>query len=182
MAQPLSGVRVLEMAQAIAGPFAARTLADMGAEVIKVEQPGVGDMSRRIGPHFLGGESAYYLNFNRNKQSVTIDLRQNQGREVFKRLVAVSDVVFDAFRPSVLDRLGLGYALLKEINPTIIGALLMGHLSDKQGRRGLLSFSYNLRALGFIVVLLSMGIPFILCVPLSLSVAPVSCCKLLSKF
>ena len=88
--QPLKGVRVLEMAQAIAGPFAARTLADMGAEVIKVEQPGVGDMSRRIGPHFLGGESAYYLNFNRNKQSVTIDLRQAQGQEVFQRLVAVS--------------------------------------------------------------------------------------------
>ena len=114
----------MEMAQAIAGPFAARMLADMGAEVIKVEQPGVGDMSRRIGPHFLGGESAYYLNFNRNKQSVTINLQQNQGREVFERLVAVSDVVFDAFRPSVLDRLGLNYELLKEINPTIIACSL----------------------------------------------------------
>ncbi len=112
------------MAQAIAGPFAARTLADMGAEVIKVEQPGVGDMSRRIGPHFLGGESAYYLNFNRNKQSVTIDLRQDQGREVFNRLVAVSDVVFDAFRPSVLDRLGLDYESLKKINPTVIACSL----------------------------------------------------------
>ena len=123
-APPLQGVRVLEMAQAIAGPFAARMLADMGAEVIKVEQPGVGDMSRRIGPHFLGGESAYYLNFNRNKQSVTINLQQNQGREVFERLVAVSDVVFDAFRPSVLDRLGLNYELLKEINPTIIACSL----------------------------------------------------------
>ena len=122
--QPLKGVRVLEMAQAIAGPFAARTLADMGAEVIKVEQPGVGDMSRRIGPHFLGGESAYYLNFNRNKQSVTIDLRQAQGQEVFHRLVAVSDVVFDAFRPSVLDRLGIGYDSLKAINPTVIACSL----------------------------------------------------------
>jgi len=112
------------MAQAIAGPFAARSLADMGAEVIKVEQPGVGDMSRRIGPHFLGGESAYYLNFNRNKQSVTIDLRQDDGQEVFHRLVAVSDVVFDAFRPSVLDRLGLNYDSLKKINPTIIACSL----------------------------------------------------------
>ena len=123
-APPLKGVRVLEIAQAIAGPFAARTLADMGAEVIKVEQPGVGDMSRRIGPHFLGGESAYYLNFNRNKQSVTIDLRQAEGREVFDRLVAVSDVVFDAFRPSVLDRLGLDYESLKRINPTVIACSL----------------------------------------------------------
>ena len=122
--QPLQGVRVLEMAQAIAGPFAARTLADMGAEVIKVEQPGVGDLSRRIGPHFLGGESAYYLNFNRNKQSVTIDLRQEQGQEVFRRLVAVSDVVFDAFRPSVLDRLSLDYESLKKMNPTVIACSL----------------------------------------------------------
>ena len=122
--QPLQGVRVLEMAQAIAGPFAARSLADMGAEVIKVEQPGVGDMSRRIGPHFLGGESAYYLNFNRNKQSVTIDLRQEQGQEVFRRLVAVSDVVFNAFRPSVLDRLSLNYESLKKMNPTVIACSL----------------------------------------------------------
>ncbi|MCS5667910.1 MAG: CoA transferase, partial [Dehalococcoidia bacterium] len=122
--QPLQGVRVLEMAQAIAGPFAARSLADMGAEVIKVEQPGVGDMSRRIGPHFLGGESAYYLNFNRNKQSVTIDLRQEQGQDVFRRLVKVSDVVFDAFRPSVLDRLGLDYKSLKKMNPTVIACSL----------------------------------------------------------
>ncbi len=112
------------MAQAIAGPFAARTLADMGAEVIKVEQPGVGDMSRRIGPHFLGGESAYYLNFNRNKQSVTVDLRQEQGQEVFRRLVVVSDVVFDAFRPSVLDRLSLDYKSLKKMNPTVIACSL----------------------------------------------------------
>ena len=121
---PLKGVRVLEMSQAIAGPVAARTLGDLGAEVIKVEQPGVGDMSRRIGPHFLGGESAYYLNFNRNKRSVTLDLRTPQGREICHRLVAVSDVVFDAFRPSVLERLGLDYESLKAINPSIIACSL----------------------------------------------------------
>ena len=79
MTPPLQGVRILEMSQAIAGPVAARTLGDLGAEIIKIEQPGVGDMSRRIGPHFLGGESAYYLNFNRNKKSVTIDLRTPEG-------------------------------------------------------------------------------------------------------
>ncbi len=120
MTPPLQGVRILEMSQAIAGPVAARTLGDLGAEIIKIEQPEVGDMSRRIGPHFLSGESAYYLNFNRNKKSVTIDLRVPQGREVLHRLVAVSDVVFDAFRPSVLDRLGLGYETLKAINPSVI--------------------------------------------------------------
>ena len=124
IAPPLQGVRVLEMSQAIAGPVAARTLGDLGAEIIKIEQPGIGDMSRRIGPHFLGGESAYYLNFNRNKKSVTVDLRTPQGREVCHRLVAVSDVVFDAFRPSVLERLGLEYETLKAINPSIIACSL----------------------------------------------------------
>ena len=124
MTLPLQGVRVLELSQAIAGPVAARTLGDLGAEVIKIEQPGVGDMSRRIGPHFLGGESAYYLNFNRNKKSVTIDLRNPAGREVFARLVAVSDVVFDAFRPSVLERLGLDFDSLQRDNPSIIACSL----------------------------------------------------------
>ena len=121
---PLQGVRILEMSQAIAGPVAARTLGDLGAEVIKIEQPGAGDMSRRIGPHFLGGESAYYLNFNRNKRSVTLDLRTPQGREALHRLVAVSDVVFDAFRPSVLERLGLDYETLRAINPSVIACSL----------------------------------------------------------
>ena len=121
---PLQGVRILEMSQAIAGPVAARTLGDLGAEIIKIEQPGSGDMSRRIGPHFLGGESAYYLNFNRNKRSVTLDLRSRKGQEVLHRLVAVSDVVFDAFRPSVLDRLGLDYETLRAINPSIIACSL----------------------------------------------------------
>ena len=124
MTPPLQGVRILEMSQAIAGPVAARTLGDLGAEILKIEQPNVGDMSRRIGPHFLGGESAYYLNFNRNKKSVTIDLRTPKGREVCHRLVAVSDVVFDAFRPSVLERLGLDYESLKAVNPTIIACSL----------------------------------------------------------
>ena len=120
MSLPLQGVRILELSQAIAGPFAARTLGDLGAEIIKVEQPGVGDMSRRMGPHFLGGESAYYLNFNRNKRGITLDLRKPEGRKVFYRLAGVSDVVFDAFRPTVLPRMGLDYDSLKQANPTII--------------------------------------------------------------
>lgn len=118
--QPLQGVRIVEMSQAIAGPFAMRNLADMGAEIIKVEQPGVGDMSRRIGPYFLGEESAYYLGFNRNKKSVTIDLRNPDGRKAFGRLLAVSDAVLDNFRPSVLARLGLDYDTVRLANPTII--------------------------------------------------------------
>ena len=139
---PLQGVRILELSQAIAGPFAMRTLADLGALVIKVEQPGVGDMSRRMGPHFLGGESAYYLNFNRNKQGITLDLRNPQGREVFYRLVGVSDAVFDAFRPSVMPRLGLDYDSLKRANPTIISCSLSafgqeGPYRDRPGFDGI---------------------------------------------
>jgi crotonobetainyl-CoA:carnitine CoA-transferase CaiB-like acyl-CoA transferase len=139
---PLHGVRILELSQAIAGPFAARTLGDLGAEVIKVEQPGVGDMSRRMGPHFLGGESAYYLNFNRNKRGITLDLRSTGGREVFHRLVGVSDVVFDAFRPAVLPRLGLDYESLKRANPTVISCSLSafgqeGPYRDRPGFDGI---------------------------------------------
>ena len=142
MEQPLAGVRILELSQAIAGPFAARTLGDLGAEVIKVEQPRVGDMSRRMGPHFLAGESAYYLNFNRNKLGITLDLRNPQGREVFYRLVGVSDVVFDAFRPTVLPRMGLDYDNLKQANPTIISCSLSafgqgGPYKDRPGFDGI---------------------------------------------
>ena len=142
MELPLAGVRILELSQAIAGPFAARTLGDLGAEVIKIEQPGVGDMSRRMGPHFLGGESAYYLNFNRNKRGITLDLRNPQGRQVFYRLVGVSDVVFDAFRPAALPRMGLDYDDLKRANPSIISCSLSafgqeGPYRDRPGFDGI---------------------------------------------
>ena len=126
MSMPLEGVRVLDFSQALAGPFAMRNLVDLGAEVIKVEQPGVGDLSRKLGPHFLGGESVYFMNVNRGKRSLTLDMRKPQAREVFYRLVGISDVVFDAFRPAVLPRLGLDYDSLKRANPTIIACSLSG--------------------------------------------------------
>ena len=142
MSLPLEGVRILELSQAIAGPFAARTLGDLGAQIIKVEQPGVGDMSRRMGPHFLGGESAYFLNFNRNKLGITLDLRNPRGREVFYRLVGISDAVFDAFRPTVLPRMGLDFESLKQANPTIISCSLSafgqeGPYRDRPGFDGI---------------------------------------------
>ena len=126
MSMPLEGVRVLDFSQALAGPFAMRNLVDLGAEVIKVEQPGVGDLSRKLGPHFLGGESVYFMNVNRGKRGLTLDMRKPQAREVFYRLVGISDVVFDAFRPAVLPRLGLDYDSLKRANPTIIACSLSG--------------------------------------------------------
>ena len=122
----LEGVRILDFSQALAGPFAMRTLGDLGAEVIKVEQPGVGDLSRRLGPHFLGGESVYFMNVNRNKRGITLDLRKPEGKKVLYQLVAISDVVFDAFRPAVLPRLGLDYESLRRANAAIVACSISG--------------------------------------------------------
>ncbi len=128
--RPLEGVRVLDLSQVLGGPFATRTLGDLGAEIVKIERPGVGDMSRQIGPHFLNGESAYFLNVNRNKTGITLDLSNPRGRDVLYALVAVSDVVFDSFRPDVLPRLGLDYESLKQSNPSIIACSLSGFGQD----------------------------------------------------
>ena len=116
----------MDLTQALAGPFATRFLGDLGAEVIKVEQPGVGDPSRQFGPYFLQGESAYFLGFNRNKKGVTLNLRSEEDRAVFYDLVSISDVVFDNYRPSVLQRLGLEFDTLRCHNPTIISCSLSG--------------------------------------------------------
>ncbi len=126
MNMPLQGIRIIDLSQALAGPFAMRTLADLGAEVIKVEAPGVGDMSRRIGPPFLNGESAYFMNVNRSKTGITVDLRKPEGHEILYRLVRVSDVVFDSFRPTALSRMGLDFQTLKSINPSIVDCSLSG--------------------------------------------------------
>lgn len=120
MKQPLDGVRILDLTRMLTGGYAAMLLGDLGAEVIKIEAPGKGDPLRRMPPHFYKGESAYFLSISRNKKSVTLDLRKDEGREVFHRLVEVSDVVFDNFRPGVLERLGADYDTLKKIKPDII--------------------------------------------------------------
>ncbi|MFQ5861197.1 MAG: CaiB/BaiF CoA transferase family protein [Dehalococcoidia bacterium] len=126
MALPLSDIRLLDLSQALAGPFATRMLGDLGAEVIKIEQPGVGDASRRFGTYYVNGENAYYLGFNRNKKGITLDLRKSEARQVFYDLVRLSDVVFDTFRPGVLERLGADYETLKGVNPCIISCSLTG--------------------------------------------------------
>ena len=123
---PLAGVRVLDLSQALAGPFGSRILGDLGAEVLKIEQPGVGDSSRRFPPYFLEGESAYFLGMNRNKKGLTLNLKHESGKRVFSDLVKVSDVVFENYRPGVLDRLGFGYESLKAINPRIIYCSISG--------------------------------------------------------
>lgn len=128
-ALPLQGVRVLDFTRVIAGPYCTQMLGDMGAEVIKIEQPGKGDDSRRLGPPFVRGESAYFLSFNRNKKSLALDLGTPKGRELIHRLVAQSDVVVDNFRPGVSQRLGIDYETLQEIRPGIISCSIsaFGH-------------------------------------------------------
>jgi crotonobetainyl-CoA:carnitine CoA-transferase CaiB-like acyl-CoA transferase len=126
MALPLSGVRVLDLTQVLAGPFASRTLADLGAEIIKVEPPGSGDAARRFLAYTLNGESFYFLGMNRNKKSITLNLKSPRGREVFYALARKSDVVFSNFRPGVTASLGVDYPTLRELNPRIISCAISG--------------------------------------------------------
>ncbi len=130
MTLPLDGVRILELTGVLGGPLAGRLLADLGTDVLKIEQPGSGDPARKLGPYFLNGESAYFLGFNRNKRSVELNLRADEGRAAFYALVEKSDVVLDNFRPGVLERLRVDYETLKAVNPRIISASLSGFGQD----------------------------------------------------
>ena len=122
----LSGVRIIDLTQMLAGPYGSMLLADLGAEVIKIEDPHGGDPTRQIGPPFIEGESGYFIGVNRNKRSVALDLRKEQGRRVLYDLVKVSDVVFNNFRPGAMERLGCDYDTLKAINPQLIYCSLTG--------------------------------------------------------
>ena len=120
----LCGLRILDLTRVLAGPFSTMMLADMGAEVIKIEQPGKGDDTRHFAP-FQNGESAYYMNLNRGKKGVTLDLK-GKGREMFLELVKTADVVVENYRPGTMDKLGLGYEILKEVNPKLVYAAVSG--------------------------------------------------------
>lgn len=122
---PLSGVRILDLTQFLAGPFATQILGDLGAEVIKLESP-TGDWARTLPPHFVGGESCYYLSINRNKKAVVIDMKSPDGLDLVKKLADKSDIIFENFRPGVLDRLGLGWEEVSTRNPGLIWASISG--------------------------------------------------------
>ena len=125
-ASALEGVVVLDCTQLMAGPFCTLLLADMGADVIKVEKPAGGDDNRRMGPPFIGGCSAAFLAINRNKRSLALDLRTTQGRDVFMNLARRADVVVENFRPGAMERMGLGYHELREIKPSLIYCSISG--------------------------------------------------------
>jgi crotonobetainyl-CoA:carnitine CoA-transferase CaiB-like acyl-CoA transferase len=127
---PLAGVRVLDLSRVLAGPYCSMILADLGADVVKVERPGSGDPTRAWGPPFRDGESAYYLCVNRGKRSVTIDLGDPAGAAVAKRLAQSADVVIESFLPGGADRLGLGYADLAATRPGLVYTSIAGYAPE----------------------------------------------------
>ena len=126
MAGPLSGTRVIDLTRALAGPYCTLLLGDMGADVIKVELPGSGDETRQWGPPFIAGESSYFLSVNRNKRSITLDLKSSNGLEALRRLVSSADVLVENFRPGTTDRLGLGYEQARQLNLSLIFCSVSG--------------------------------------------------------
>jgi formyl-CoA transferase len=123
---PLEGMVVLDLTQIMAGPVCTMLLADMGADVIKIEKPNGGDDTRRMGPPFTGDWASGFLALNRNKRSLGLNLREEQGRQVFRRLLETADVVVENFRPGVMDRLGLGYADLAALRPSLVYCAISG--------------------------------------------------------
>jgi crotonobetainyl-CoA:carnitine CoA-transferase CaiB-like acyl-CoA transferase len=123
---PLEGVRVLDLSRVLAGPYATMVLADLGADVVKVEHPERGDDTRHWGPPFAGGESAYFLSVNRNKRSIGVDLKDPEGLERVKRLAAGTDVLIENMRRGTLEKFGLGYEVLRETNPGLVYCSVTG--------------------------------------------------------
>jgi crotonobetainyl-CoA:carnitine CoA-transferase CaiB-like acyl-CoA transferase len=135
----LDGLTVIDLTMMLAGPYAAMMLADQGARVVKIEPP-TGDMTRRIGPHLDGalmredgGYGAYFASIGRNKESIVVDLKQEAGKQVLRRLAAKADVIMENFRSGVMDRLGLSYEALAEINPRLVYATLRGFGDARSG-------------------------------------------------
>ncbi len=123
---PLDGIVVVDLTRVLSGPYCTMLLADMGARVIKIERPGRGDDTRAWGPPFIKGESAYFLSINRNKESVTLDFKDPEGRRVLEALLDRADVLVENFRPGTLEKLGLGYAQLAERLPRLIYCSVSG--------------------------------------------------------
>jgi len=123
---PLEGIRILDLSRILAGPYCTMLLGDMGAEVLKVEEPKKGDDTRAWGPPFVNGESAYFFCINRNKKSLTLDLKAPQGKEILKALAATCDVLMENYKPGTMEKLGLGYDALKGVNPGLIYCAVSG--------------------------------------------------------
>ncbi|GAA1278725.1 CaiB/BaiF CoA-transferase family protein [Pseudonocardia aurantiaca] len=138
MSAPLAGITVLDFSRVLAAPMATQILGELGATVVKVERPGTGDETRGFEPRLPQGESAYFFAFNRGKRSVTLDLKDERGRDVARRLAARADVVVENFLPGAMDRLGLGYADLAAENPGLVyvSATGFGQTGPDSARKG----------------------------------------------
>jgi crotonobetainyl-CoA:carnitine CoA-transferase CaiB-like acyl-CoA transferase len=153
MKGPLVGIRVLDLTRALAGPYCTMMLGDMGADVMKVESPDGGDDSRAWAPPYIGQESAYFLSCNRNKKSITLNLRSEAAKRILTDLIKISDVVVENFRPGVMKKMGFPYETLKAINPRVIFCSISGFGSKgpdaskpgfdliAQGMSGFMSFT-----------------------------------------
>tara|TARA_B100000676_G_scaffold313244_1_gene392646 strand:- start:2393 stop:3622 length:1230 start_codon:yes stop_codon:yes gene_type:complete len=156
MPEALKGVQVLDCSQILAGPFCSMLLADMGADVIKIEKPNGGDDTRRMGPPFIDTESAAFLAMNRNKRSMVLNFKEPEGVDAMKRLVKDSDIIIENYRTGVMERLGLGYEDLKAINPGIIYCSISGFgRTGPYANRG----GYDLIAQGMSGIMSFTGVP-----------------------
>jgi crotonobetainyl-CoA:carnitine CoA-transferase CaiB-like acyl-CoA transferase len=126
MTRPLDGITVIDFTRVLSGPFCTMQLADMGARIIKIEQPGTGDDTRGWGPPFVHGESAYFLSINRNKQSLTLDLKHAAAANILDQLLSKADVLVENFRPGTMERLSLGYERLAERHPRLVYCSISG--------------------------------------------------------
>jgi crotonobetainyl-CoA:carnitine CoA-transferase CaiB-like acyl-CoA transferase len=126
MGKPLDGILVIDLSRVLAGPYCTMELADMGATVIKIEIPGSGDDTRAYGPPFLHGESTYFMSVNRNKMSLTLNLKHTRGKEILHQLLEKGDVLVENFRPGTLDGLGFGYDAVRALNPRLIYCSISG--------------------------------------------------------
>ena len=124
--KPLESIRIVDLTRVVSGPYCAMQLGDLGAEVIKIERPGSGDDSRAFAPPYQGSESAYFLSINRNKKSVTLDLKHEKGAEILWRLIDKADILIENFRPGAMDRLGFSYDAVKARNSAVIYASISG--------------------------------------------------------
>ncbi|GAA0181058.1 CaiB/BaiF CoA-transferase family protein [Clostridium sediminicola] len=133
----LRGIRILDLTRVLAGPYSTMIMADLGAEVIKIEIPGKGDDTRQFGP-FIGKESSYFMNLNRNKKGLTLNLKSETGKKIFLEMVKKSDVVIENFRPGTMEKLGIGYEKLKEVNSGIVYGCIsgFGHYGRYKERAG----------------------------------------------
>ncbi|HEU4847683.1 MAG TPA: CoA transferase [Rubrobacteraceae bacterium] len=146
MKLPLEGVRILDLSRVLAGPYTTMVLGDLGADVIKVEHPERGDDTRHWGPPFTGGESAYYLSVNRNKRSISADLKEPEELEKIKQLAAGADVVIENMKRGALEKFGLGYEELREANPGLVYCSITGFGPGKDEQRPGYDFLVQARA------------------------------------